>query len=284
MQVQFLPGLPCYVAKYSSQCCSYMKEGKKQDMRPRICTQSCIEYLQYEPRIINFFLFVYDLVRRSDEVRRIAAEALAFDPIAEQQGEKPKKIENKLETTKFFYRNHMPMMREFLLVRLVDNYQKYLADILFEIFLHKPELLRSDAEVKISAVLENESMEAFIRSYAEKKVEGLTRKSFVDIYEYFQKKLGIRLIDEKDLIKLAIAIRNISVHNRCVINKRFIDQTGENPSNKGKVKEVANDLLKELLTVLPKSVISIDNQVRKKLKMKGKRFYQALGEKLVQNK
>ena len=260
------------------------KAKNKHSIAPAICSQSCNDYFDYESKILSLFGFVFDAVKTIDKHRQIASAALAYDPIAEQQGEKPKQPEEKLELTKHYYKYHMPLMKEFLLVRLVDNYQKYLADILFEIFINKPETLKSSAQVEVSEVLAAGTMDNFVRQYAEKKVDNLTHESFIDLQRFFEERFKIEISDKTKAIRTAIAIRNISVHNRCIINKRYLQSTGESENNLGKAKEIDNEFLKNLIDLLPKSAVSIDVQVRKKFGVKGKKFMASVQQKLVSNK
>lgn len=237
----------------------------KHHKSPSIMTKARKDYVDYEERLLNMFIFVINLAKRVDHVGHTAAVTLAkIDGNPEP--------ENKKATIKYLRDNHLSLLFEIILSRLIDNYQKYLSDILFEIFVHKPETLKSRAVVEVEEVLECESIEVFVRRYAAKKVDDLAYKSFADLQDFFEERFGISVNDEKGAIALAVEIRNISTHNRCVINKRFLSKTNESSENEGQVRKIDGEMLKTLLELLPKSVTKIDKQVRGKFGVKGKKF------------
>ena len=72
------------------------------------------------------------------------------------------------------------------------------------------------------------------------KVDSLSYSSFSNLVGFFQKRFKIAIANELEikLIHEYIEIRNISVHNRCFINKRFIASMNLDASHLGKKKEI----------------------------------------------
>lgn len=70
----------------------------------------------------------------------------------------------------------------------------------------------------------------------------------------------------------AIETRNISVHNRCFINNRYIQKTGTDPAQVGKIKELFTADMDRFVIVFLRSVKDVDKKVRFKLKVSGHRL------------
>ncbi|NBB80419.1 MAG: hypothetical protein GVY36_13425 [Verrucomicrobia bacterium] len=166
------------------------------------------------------------------------------------------------------------VLLEIVLVRHVENYLNYLSGVLFEIFRQRPETLRSSEQVALSDVLSHSSLDQFIHAEAEKRVNRLSYSSFGELSDYFLERFSLQLFpeDEKSLVIEAIEIRNISVHNRCIVNERFCNRTGMDPKKIGKRKELFIDTLNQVVPILFAGVRALDKNARRKLKLKGKRF------------
>ena len=74
----------------------------------------------------------------------------------------------------------------------------------------------------------HDSIEDLVKTITERKVEALSYSSFSDLAEYFLDKFHITLVPQtkRPLVINAIETRNISVHNRCIVNQRFVSRTG----------------------------------------------------------
>ena len=70
----------------------------------------------------------------------------------------------------------------------------------------------------------------------------------------------------------AIETRNIAVHNRCIINKRYVTKTRTDPSRISQVRRLQVDDLSSIMSTLSESVRSIDKAARSKLTLKARRF------------
>jgi len=70
----------------------------------------------------------------------------------------------------------------------------------------------------------------------------------------------------------AVETRNISVHNRCIINDRYIKKTGADPARIGEIKELFTEDLDRFVMVFLRSVKDVDKKARSKLKVNGRRL------------
>jgi hypothetical protein len=117
---------------------------------------------------------------------------------------------------------------ETVLCRLVDAFHIYLADVIRLALKHEPRLLRSNTVLKAEEILDYNSLDEIVEHLITKKVDELAYGGFHAVVQYVRKGMGAAMTLPDDVMSLAtraIAVRNI-VHNRGIVNQRFIDQTG----------------------------------------------------------
>jgi hypothetical protein len=169
---------------------------------------------------------------------------------------------------------HRQFLVEVILVRHVENYLNYLSGRLYEIFTQRPETLRSSDRVELETVLRHESIESLVREVAERKVESLSYSSFADLCQFFTDRFKLTVASDADrstLIEM-IEVRNISVHNRCIVNKRFASRTGAPEARIGRKKQLGIADLDRLVPLLADCVRVLDVEARRRLKIRGTRF------------
>jgi hypothetical protein len=187
-----------------------------------------LRYFATRLELIEFVAFVGVISQRLDDVQRIAREALLEterDP-ARRAGLEARAAE---DATTREHQRFILLLRETALTRSVDNFLAYLSDLLAEIFKARPETLRSSEQVKVADVLSHESLDAFIESHAEDRVEALAQGGFVKLSRYFDGYLGFDLFHEVESHAVAdlIGYRNVYVHNRGIINRTFLSRVSE---------------------------------------------------------
>ncbi len=175
-------------------------------------------------------------------------------------------------------RENRQFILEVILVRHIENFLGYLASLLYEIFTQRPETLSSSEHIEISKVIKHDSIESLVREIAERKVESLSYSSFLDLVKFFNDRFHIKLADGLKLEKIThlIEVRNISVHNRCVMNQRFVSRLGLPASEIGKKKELYIDQIDELNDLVAELVKHIDRQSIASLNLKSLIFKKAL--------
>ena len=106
-------------------------------------------------------------------------------------------------------------------IRIVDSFLTYIADVLAEVHLAKPETLPAK-EIKVARIL-NRKQEDWLAELAEERVDSLVRGGFNSIIEDVGKSLGVRLApDDRAMAAVvdAVEVRNVLVHNRGVVDRR----------------------------------------------------------------
>lgn len=241
---------------------------------PKIGTMSAKDFYSSLQDINRLFNFVLSLAANAERVAETAHKTLVA---IEDDTSKIAKMEDEWKTRRSpldELKQNRQLLIETILVRHIENFINYLSAVLFEIFTTRPETLKSSDKVEISKVLEHDSIESLVREIAEMKVDSLSYSSFAKLSEFFQERFHIKLAEDNDikLIHEYIEIRNISVHNRCYINKRFISRLNLSDDELGKRKELYNNDLERLIPKLVEVVKKTDVTIRRKLRVKGVRF------------
>lgn len=234
-------------------------------------TKAFKQFIDKTNHLSEFFSYIIFTAQKIDEMRIHAAKALA-----QINEEEPKKEDlKKIATEKL--KKYIKLILELWLCRLVESYENYLSSILKDVFICCPNILKSSETVKIDEILKYDTMEDFIKELTERKVSELSYSSFDDLYDFFDKKLGIKIIDDKgkNLIREAIEIRNISTHNNCIINRRYISKLNVDEDLIGKKKDITAQYLGNVIDTLYDNVMDIDSRLIKKFKIKNCKYITA---------
>lgn len=105
-----------------------------------------------------------------------------------------------------------------------DNFETYLSDLLYEIYLAKPESLKSEETVTIKEVLDCNDLQEFINYFAKKKLSKLKRGSvtaFLSENKQIEKLNAIDSTEQKEIEKL-LQIRHLYAHNSGIVDEKFL--------------------------------------------------------------
>jgi hypothetical protein len=118
---------------------------------------------------------------------------------------------------------------------LADNFETYLSDILYEIYITNRETLKSESPVTVREVLNCEDIEDFVKWYAKKKVGNLQKgsvKGFLhgksgssNLEEKTQNPIKeLKVIDEQitENIESLLQIRHLYSHRNGIIDEKFL--------------------------------------------------------------
>jgi len=189
------------------------------------CTEN-----EYSEFLMFFILIGDDYISKDKENARKKLIDIYKDPTNEVSIElveffKTDKADKIFDKT--LYERHFSQMAY---SRLVDNFTTYFKEVLAEVVLKKPQILKSKDQEKLDFILSHETMEDFIRAVSEKKIEELFYKGISDIEKFFEDKLGISIfknIETRKAINRLIKQRNLIVHNRGKISKEFVKEFPE---------------------------------------------------------
>lgn len=243
---------------------------------PRVGTTAALDFFASWREINSLLQFLLHLAGSSDFTSEVAHKALIEtedDPGKKREMEKKWKERKKAVD---ILREQRQLLLEIILVRHIENSLNYLASLLYEIFTQRPETLRSSEKVELSELLKHNTMDDVVRDVAERKVSSLSYSSIRDLDDFFSERFGLAIATSAQLSAAfeAAEIRNISVHNRCIINARFVSRTGCDPSFLGQKKELFLGYLDELVPIFAELVKELDKNARNKMKLQAVRFRQ----------
>lgn len=116
------------------------------------------------------------------------------------------------------------ILMRILLSSCADNFEIYLSDLLYEIYLANPSTLKSNQQVTIKEVLDCADMQEFVLYWAKKKLGKLQRgsvKGFIADNAQI-KDLNILNDTEQDQIEKILQIRHLYAHRNGIVDEKFL--------------------------------------------------------------
>lgn len=115
------------------------------------------------------------------------------------------------------------MLVRILFSSCADNFEIFMSDLLSEIYLAKPETLKSNAQVTVKDVLDCTDMQEFISRYAKSKLKKLQRgsvKGYVADNNQIRS-MGVFDAATQEEIEKLLQIRHLYAHQNGLVDKRF---------------------------------------------------------------
>jgi hypothetical protein len=116
------------------------------------------------------------------------------------------------------------VLSRILFSSVVDNFETYLSDILFEIYLAKPETLKSEQMVKVEDVLNCSDIQEFIVYWATQKIGKLQKGSVNGFIKENKQIRELNIITpniQKEVEKI-LQIRHLYSHRNGIVDEKFI--------------------------------------------------------------
>ncbi|MDP4199206.1 MAG: hypothetical protein Q8922_05545 [Bacteroidota bacterium] len=173
----------------------------------------------------SFFHFLIDTVLRSDFVTFTARRAL--DGVEYDKNMTPSELATSQPGHRtLFLRKNSQALLEMFLGRQIDNFQKYLVDLIREILRSTPSILRTRKEtLTVDDLLQFSSIDELVQAIVERKVSSLSYEGFGSVRDWCNER-GIPIeVEPEDLAAIVelIACRNIVAHNRCIVDERYLE-------------------------------------------------------------
>lgn len=104
-----------------------------------------------------------------------------------------------------------------------DTFETFMSDLLYEIYLAKPETLKSDSPVTVKEVLDCSDMQEFISRHAKEKLKKLQRGSVKGFITDNPTIKGLKVFDEprQTEIEKILQIRHLFTHQNGVVDEKF---------------------------------------------------------------
>ena len=183
----------------------------------------------------NFLGFTRQLAERHDQIMEISRQALlkgsGLTPA--QRRELEERPDRAAQTALDQWAD---LLLEMEYSRIVDNYLAYVAELLAVVFRTRPETMRSEKQVSLRFALEHNSMDDLIDALAEQEVERFSRAGLRQLHDELTRSMGFALFvvdDAFDGAARAVEIRNLIVHKRGVVGRRFLSRLPDEPAEIG---------------------------------------------------
>lgn len=201
-------------------------------------------------------------------------KSILIDIHEDPDNEISKKLVEKLKTEttdklleSSFYERHFSQMA---FSRSIDNLITYFKDILAEVVIKEPRILKSKEHERLDFILDYHRMEDLIKAISEKKIEELFYKGINDIESFFEDRLKIQIFkddDAKKTINKLIKQRNIIVHNRGKISKEFAKEFPEFSSYLGQYITFSYKDISRINLYLNNYLVELDLMIASKYKL-----------------
>ncbi len=115
------------------------------------------------------------------------------------------------------------MLLRILFASCADTFETFMSALLYEIYLAKPETLKSDAPVKVKDVLERTDMDEFITWYAKEKLRKLQRGSVKGFIAENPTIKTLNAFDDTRIgeIEKILQIRHLFTHQNGTVDDKF---------------------------------------------------------------
>ncbi|MBA9077090.1 AlbA family DNA-binding domain-containing protein [Rufibacter quisquiliarum] len=116
------------------------------------------------------------------------------------------------------------ILNRILFSSAMDNFETYLSDLLYEIFLAKPETLKSEQKVTITEVLNCADLQEFVHYWAKQKIGKLQKGSVAGFIKENQqiKDLNALSPGEQTELERLLQIRHLYSHRNGMVDEKFL--------------------------------------------------------------
>ncbi len=231
---------------------------------PATCTRSARDYFSAGEKGLALFHFLVTRVVHADHVAYIAKRALAGEEWSVNEAELLKNDPGKNVGA---LRQMRQEFLELFFENAVNNFDTYIVSILREVLRKRPEILRTrEQNVSVEYVLQFHSIQELTNDLVEGKVNSLSFEGFKALQAWCSKR-DIPLAvpeDMSDTIVELIATRNCIVHNRGLIDDKYL-RTVRNPKfRKDQKRNIEISDFEEAVQMLNRVVLATDKGVASK--------------------
>lgn len=208
------------------------------------------------------------------ENQTLAKERLynLYDFLVEEKQMEVKEILDKQHSIFLNWNYHKKHLGKLIYIRTIDNFVTYFKEILQEVVIKKPQILKSKETEDLEFILSHESMDSLIKGISDKKIEELFYKGINDIDKFFNTRLGVKIFKDKEeekVINLLIKQRNLSVHARGRISKSFAKELD---FEEGKILEYDLEYVSRINTILYNFLVEMDKEISQKFQLEIVKF------------
>lgn len=148
---------------------------------------------------------------------------------------------------------------------VVDNFETYLSDLLYEIYLAVPLSLKSKETVTLEEVLECSDMQEFVSYWAKKKISKLQKGSVKGFIKDNKNIENLKVFDKQTIKRVdeILQIRHLYSHRNGIVDEKFLQfYPGEYPVNS--LHKMSIDEICDVFAYLIDIITAVDDAARKK--------------------
>lgn len=192
-----------------------------------------IEEIESSELFLTMYLLGNEYLKKNKESVTKGLESM-------YEGQSPNPITDMINTKKidklFDSQTFEIFYGQMCFAKTIDNILTYFKEILSEIVLKQPQILKSKETERLDFILNYSTIQELRVAIAEKKIEALFYAGFEKIELFFNERIGIDLFEseeQKNDFNFSILSRNLIVHNRGIVSKEYLKKTKTNTLNLG---------------------------------------------------
>jgi hypothetical protein len=237
---------------------------------PRTATQCAKDYFAAAWRDLQLFHFVIDTVLVGDYVAHVAKLALDGKDISARLTPVELARKEPGPRTKAL-RDQRQLLLEMFVARSIDNFGRYLVDVIRTVLQKQPAMLKSRQQsLTLEEILQHTSIDDLVRSIIEARVNALSYEGFDSMLAWCTDRgipLGVPAGKRDDVVEL-IATRNLIAHNRCIVDERYVRIVQGTTRKIGEVRSLELEDLEKCQELLTGIVVATDIETAKKFKVR----------------
>jgi hypothetical protein len=231
-------------------------------------TAAALAYVRASYADNRFFHFIIDNVVRGDYVVYVAKQTLDGKDYKAKNPSDLVRMDPGPRTK--YLRENSQVFLEMFVSRLVDNFQKYLVDVIREVLHSKPSMLSTRQQsLTLEEVLKYERIEDLVHDVIERKVNSLSYEGFAEVQKWCAEK-GIQIkvpAARQAAVSELIATRNIIAHNRGLVDERYARTVRGSKSQVGTCRILNADYFFNAGSLLNDIVFKTDDATRNKFRL-----------------
>jgi predicted component of type VI protein secretion system len=121
-------------------------------------------------------------------------------------------------------KQELKILKRILFSSCVDNFETYLSNLLYEIYLSNPNTLKSDEKVEVNMVLDCSDIQEFVSLFATKKIQKLQKGSIKGFIKENKQISNLKAMSENEIesIEKILQIRHLFSHRNGIIDEKFL--------------------------------------------------------------
>ncbi|MGN7202667.1 hypothetical protein ACTHQF_00225 [Pedobacter sp. SAFR-022] len=238
-----------------------METPQKKNKASKSFTTAAVEFENIE-RILLYFKVSNNLI--NEDLLKSITKLRTFNDNLEIPYDLDPKLEKEFLEVNYYEKTLSTMMY----VKTIDNFENYFKEILSEIVVSDPRVLKSKETEQLDFILSFTDYSSLINAIAEKKIETLFYQGIDGIKKYFKDRIGVEVFKEKsETINLLVKQRNLAVHNRGKISKEFIRQFPNEDFVESMYLNFTFDYVDKIVPALYKIINELDYEFSKKFNL-----------------